>query len=235
MKDPAFDSFLEDIGLSRKAILAVRSSQRTAAQQELCRVCRKAWEDAWPEYVKRNIGKKIFTDTFRDIARWEEEFERTHGGEPGFDRAEWLSHHLSLSLFELDGLQYQMTGSTEGIFTLRLHIPKGSDISAESVDRSFAAARAFFRQERVRIICSSWLLSEELSALLPDSSRIKALASRFTLTEADYSRRQAEERIFGTLKDDPAEYEAETSLALCARQFLMNGGRLPVASGFLTV
>lgn len=249
----SFPSFLDQINLDEKAKGIILSSPLTHdeisrgyeeiindeelpdAERALRVVASAAYEITLPEYRKRGISDDIAIATLSDIARWEEEYERSHEGQPGLSEIRWLKYHLQLQLFALGSLQYQILPEEDGIFTLNLHIPKGSDISLSSVRSSFEKARRFFRKDKMKIKCFSWLLSDELSSLLDDSSRIKAFSSLFTKVSSDYGRRQAEERIFGHLEDNPENYEAETSLAAKAREYLMKGGKLPVTSGFLII
>lgn len=253
MDEVSFPLFLELIHLNKMAKDCILSSP--VPREEIARgyesiisgegiadpkkalaiVAASAYSISLPEYRKRCIGDDVAIATFRDISRWEEEYERTHGGEPGLSETGWLGYHLQLRIFALGSLQYQLRDQTDDIFTLALHIPKGSDISGESVQSSFDEAKRFFAKDRIRIVCSSWLLSDELSGLLDDNSRIKAFSSMFTKTSSDYSRRQAEERIFGIIRDNPAEYEGQTSLASRAREHLLRGGKLPVTSGYVII
>ena len=241
LNEISFASFLDQINLNEKAKGIILSSllshddmsrgyeaiingeDVTDALRALSLVASAAYEITLPEYRKRDISVDIAIATLSDIARWEEEYERTH------------KYHLQLQLFALGSLQYQLLPEEDGIFTLNLHIPKDSDISLPSVLSSFEKTRQFFKKDKIKIKCFSWLLSDELSSLLDDSSRIKAFSSLFTKVSSDYGRRQAEERIFGHLEDNPENYEVETSLAAKAREYLMKGGKLPVTSGFLII
>lgn len=232
----SFESFLDEIGLAADAKAVVLSWPGGAVRgvsplEDMTWCCQHAYQDALPEYVRRGIPMSVAIETFEDIPRWVED-HREKTGELGLVEAKWLEHHIKLELFALDGLQYQPLEPVEGDFTLAVHIPKAADISAAKVDESLSMAMDFFQQNRIRFTCSSWLLSSQLSALLDDTSRIKSFASRFTRLSDDNARRQAEERIFGCLKDDPRDYEAHSSLAKKARAFLMDGGILPVTTGY---
>ena len=180
----SFPSFLDQINLDEKAKGIILSSPHTHdeisrgyeeiindeelpdAERALRVVASAAYEITLPEYRKRGISDDIAIATLSDIARWEEEYERTHEGQPGLSEIRWLKYHLQLQLFALGSLQYQILPEEDGIFTLNLHIPKGSDISLSSVRSSFEKARRFFRKDKMKIKCFSWLLSDELSSLL---------------------------------------------------------------------
>ncbi len=232
----SFETFLDDIGLAADAKAAVLSWQGSAVKgnsplEDMTWCCQHAYQDALPEYHRRGIPKSVAVETFMDIPRWVED-HREKTGQLGLVEAKWLEHHIKLELFALGGLQYQLLEPVDGDFTLAIHIPKAADISPAKVDESLAMAMDFFNHDRIRFTCSSWLLSSQLSALLDDTSRIKVFSSRFTRLSDDMTRRQAEERIFGCLKDDPMEYDVRSSLAKKARAFLMEGGILPVTTGY---
>lgn len=232
----SWEDFLCQIGLSPEARGAVLSWKGEAAFRpdplsSLVFCCRSAYGEALPRYEERGIDLAVFIDTFRDIGRWADDYRLKNGG-VGLGEIRWLGNHLRLELFALGALQYQTTGE-EG--RLNLHIPKGADISPASVDASLREALSFFHADHLTLVCSSWLLSRELSALLDDGSRIKDFAARFTHISDDYGRRQAEERIFGHLEDDPMRYSVTSSLSARARDFLTQGGRLPVTTGSLEV
>lgn len=233
-----FGAFLDEIGLDPLSARAVLSWNEEAEADEclgnLVSICRQAWSRTWRLYEEKGISREVFINTFRDIARWEEDYrERT--GRPGLSNTRWLGNHLSLRLFAVGALQYQIPDEDCKVFTLYLHIPKHADISQPSVDESFSRALAFFKVDEMRLVCSSWLLSDELSSLLPPSSRIRSFSARFTHVADNYERRQAEERIFGALRDNPADYPVTSSLARSARDYLVSGGRLPVTTGYLTL
>ena len=232
----SFETFLDDIGLAADAKAAVLSWQGGAVKgnsplEDMTWCCQHAYQDALPEYHRRGIPKSVAVETFEDIPRWVED-HRDKTGQLGLVETKWLEHHIKLELFDLGGLHYQLLEPVDGDFTLAIHIPKAADISPAKVDESLSMAMDFFQHDRIRFTCSSWLLSSQLSALLDDTSRIKAFASRFTRISDDNTRRQAEERIFGCLNGDPRDYEAHSSLAKKARDFLIGGGVLPVTKGF---
>ena len=214
----SFSSFLDHINLNKKAKGSILSSPLTHdeisrgyeaiindedipdAERALRVVASAAYEITFPEYRKRGISDDIAIATLSDIARWEEEYERTHEGKPGLSEIRWLKYHLQLQLFALGSLQYQLLPEEDGIFTLNLHIPKDSDISLPSVLSSFEKARQFFKKDKMKIKCFSWLLSDELSSLLDDSSRIKAFSSLFTKVSSDYGRREFSDILKTILK-----------------------------------
>lgn len=187
-------------------------------------------------YRARGIPEAVFIDTFRDIARWEREhFART--GEHGLSEQEWLGNHLQLRLFALGELQFEpldspgmaLPAELEGLTTLNVHIPKGANLGERQA--SYDRALPFFGADRAAAVCSSWLLSPVLDELLPPQSRILAFQREFRIIQIDGTSRQAEERIFGRILEDPGLYPEQTSLQRAAKARLLRGGQIPSARG----
>lgn len=196
-----------------------------------------------PAYGCWGIPDDIFRQTFSDIALWERDYTgRT--GVHGLDHLPWLSNHVRMQLFRLGSLQFQTGVSLRedarrasrfqgGELALFVHIPKGTDLSAGAVRDSFCRALDFWGCNEAVLFCDSWLLGPELRNVLKPGSRILSFADEFSMVSADGLCRQAEERIFGVVRENPAEYpQGGSSLCRAARAYLMAGGRLSSAIGW---
>lgn len=199
-------------------------------------------QSLWPVYCQRGISREIYLATFADIVLWEQEYFCATG-EHGLGETEWLSSHLRMGLFQLGSLQFQPVdgsvpkewdgvGISRNELVLNVHIPKGANINSAAVEDSYRRALDFWQVDRAVLLCESWLLEPELSKLLPLDSRIRTFAGGFTLAAVDKTERQAEERIFGRLEEDPSRYPVTSSLSRGARHHLMNGNRLGVGYGW---
>lgn len=189
------------------------------------------------EYQKRGLDNQVFTETMHDIARWEEAYhEKT--GMIGIDEQRWLSRHIRLKLFQLGELQFeplhsvtfQLPEEMRNLMILNVHIPKGAKLD----DRGAAYQKAlnFFGVEKALAVCSSWLLSPWIGEDMGRDSRIAAFQSEFTIAKLLPDSRQAEERLFGPLQEDPALYDAHTRLQVMAKKRLLKGEKLPAACGY---
>ena len=136
----------------------------------------------YENYRNMGIDDKIYYDTMGAMRRRLYE-SYTEEGCWIFDRSSWAIHHISMSLFRIGALEYQLT-SKYGEDVIAVHIPSDADLSNEDLDRSFADARQFFRTYYpwagdLRIVCERWMLSQRLPKILKDGSEILNFQSRF--------------------------------------------------------
>jgi hypothetical protein len=89
----------------------------------------------------------------------------------------WLVQVMRGDVLAFGRLQFERK-TIDG--TRALHIPNGGPLTAEAIDSSLAAGRAFLGDEP--LVCTSWLL-DPLVQTLPEHSNIAAFARRFTVDE----------------------------------------------------
>lgn len=186
------------------------------------------------EYAKRGISKEIFFDTMGAFSRFVRE-RRAGYGDWAFDRWWWTGRQLSLKLFRLGALEYELC--EEGGREVSLHIPSGCDLSEEAVDASLCAAEAFLTAHfpaylGAPFVCTSWLLSPALGPLLPQGSRIAAFRSRFQI-EAVYGDESYKGFLFGNSSLAPEDFPERTSLQRAVKAVVLRGENVGSARGIL--
>lgn len=192
---------------------------------------------AHKRYMEQGISSDIFQATFSDIARWENHYFARHG-QHGIAEKEWLRRHIRLELFALGELQFEpvkafhdpLPAAWAHLPILNVHVPEGADLNQSG--QAYQKALAFFGFKQAVGVCHSWLLSPKIIPWLKPDSRIIHFQSAFTVSSLDLESRQAEERIFGDVLDDPALYAEQTSLQRCAKAALMQGEKIPSAYGY---
>lgn len=199
-------------------------------------------------YAALGLPEQEFWDGARDIAIWAEDYREKHGV-PGFAEWGWVATTLSLKVFRLGRLQFEPSRLEEdlvchgqtypaGTPILHVHIPAGEPLDVGAVREAMEYAPRFFQthfqKTFVLFHCHSWLLSPQLKTLLPEDSRIIQFQNLFRVYGVD-DERQAEERVFGRLEEDPAAYPEETflqrkmkSALLAGRTFGMGCGIRPI-------
>lgn len=186
-------------------------------------------------YRAKGIDDQIFLDTLGCFRRFLVETEiRT--GRVFFDRWWWTFRQLSMRIFRIGQLEFEMMREP---FAIAMHIPSDSKITSENVDASIAAARAFFAKyypeyAQAPFGCESWLLSPTLRGLLGPDSRIGAFSDRFMLIHVDPDPKDVWEWLFRASEDTPVEELPETtSLQKKVKYYLLEGGSIGVARGIL--
>ncbi len=126
----------------------------------------------------------------------------------------------------------------KGDTVLQVHIPSGPNFTPEACAESLREARQFFQrhfpEKSFRAIsCRTWLLDPALRGILPKDSNISQFSRLFRpLVVAGADDAQHIERIFG-LGADWKNLKPHTRLQKAAKDFLMQGGRFHLSSGFL--
>lgn len=185
-------------------------------------------------YRKREIPDAIFLDTMKCFPRFVNEHKASFGAY-GFDRGFWVGRQLSLLLFRIGTLEYELV-DWKGKPAVSVHIPSDADLSAERLDDSVRAAQAFLKQRLpayagAPMICDSWLLSPALQTLLPPSSKILGFQSRFRPISWDERDEGYRLWVFKRADLAPENFPEDTSLQRSIKRHVLNGGTIGVGFG----
>lgn len=201
----------------------------------------------YQQYCDLGIPEAVFWDTFQDFILWSDECMRVTG-KPGLTEWGWNSLLLRMEVFRIGRLEYQprvlahdiTSGNTHlpaGTPVLEVHIPAGTSLVSHELCASFDSAVPFFHQYFQRSFawfhCHSWLLSPALQHLLAPSSGILQFQQFFDVYDEDFSFPQAEQRVFGCILSDPAQYDVHTSLQRALKRYLMCGNRVGMGLGLM--
>ncbi len=189
---------------------------------------------AFEIYQQKGIPEEIYFATMSCYQRFVREC-MIYRGRPMFDRGWWTWRQISLRVFRLGVLEFELR--PEG--NVAMHIPGGTDFAPERVDEALELARAFIarffpRYEAAPFTCHSWLLSPMLTEFLCDGSNIRHFQKRFALQEINPDGQEYISWLFQTLPGTPVEALPEdTQLQRCVKQFVLNGGKIGDAFGVL--
>ena len=199
-------------------------------------------------YDALGIPEAVFWDGMKDLAIWAEDYWQKHGI-PGIAEWGWVLTTLSMKVFRLGRLQFEPTQLEEdlvcgdrtypaGTSVLGVHIPAGEPLDTAAIQEAMDCAPRFFKAHFQRDFalfhCHSWLISPQLKELLPKDSRILQFQNLFEVCYVDRER-QAEERVFGFLADDPAGYPEETSLQKKMKASLLAGKHFGMGCGIRVI
>ena len=190
----------------------------------------------YSEYQHRQIPEEIFFDTMGCFPRFVGEHKESFG-EYGFDRWWWTGRQLSLRLFRIGSLEYELCEEEQGK-VISVHIPSDADLNEGAVDESFKNARAFLNQyfpeyAKAPLFCHSWMLSPALKELLPATSRLNRFRERFTLQGADENADDYKLWVFKNKELQIEEFPENTTLQKNMKAYLLRGGKVGCAWGIV--
>jgi hypothetical protein len=183
-------------------------------------------------HAQRGIPAEVSWATLQDVARGVAIHRATYGV-GGLDKAGWLTHHFHGELYELGRLQFELQPAALG-----LHIPATGPLTSQACDASLAAATAFVARyfpdpSRRRVVCTSWLLDDQLADYLPADSNIIRFQHRFTLgrdvVEDDHEPLRF---VFRRIPADLAELPRDTTLQRALVDHLERGGHWRIRTGW---
>lgn len=196
--------------------------------------------EVYEEYKKKGIEDQIFNDTFFDITIWTEECYRKYHCW-GLEEAGWIAFSVKMKLFRLGRLQFELLtldkdieGSPlkAGMKLLNVHIPAGEKLNPDACMESFKKAEEFYGDSYEAYICDSWLLSPKLKDFLPKESNIIRFQNMFEIAKVHYAFPQAEQRIFGGVREDKENYPEDTLLQKKAKEYICSENDIGIGIGF---
>lgn len=154
----------------------------------------------------------------------------------GFDRGFWTVRQVSGKLFRIGQLEYELL-TEKGRKLISIHIPSDAKLETALLRTSYEDAktligRCFPEFKDAPFVCESWLLSPDLTQLLPETSRILAFQRSFTLvgTRPDDS---YAEWVYKRTDIPTMKLPESTHLQRSLKAFLLSGGVFRNGEGIL--
>ena len=188
-------------------------------------------------YRACGIPEPVFVDTMKCFQRFLHECEK-RTGEMYFDRGWWTYRQISMRLFRVGQLEYELC-SAGAEKTVSVHIPSDAVFTPANVDESLEQAKHFIERyfpdyRDAKRVCSSWLLSPQLGELLPEQSNIRGFQRRFQILEEYPDDRDFLEWLFQASKDaEVSDLPEATRLQRAAKKLLLSGKTIGAAYGIM--
>lgn len=208
--------------------------------------------DSRATYEHEGISEEIFRETMDCFPRFLAEDLEQHG-HTCFTRAFWAWRQLSLRLFRIGLLEFEYVRPNKtdsrlvelsgGRMILSVHIPSDVIMTKDSLHASYQHGYDFFCKHEARLcpeglpvlfFCSTWLLSPELNALLPEGSRIKQFYSDYEIYEVDLEDKGFYYWLFAE-DENPDTRPKRSSLQRTVHRHLLAGGKIGSAAGVIPV
>ena len=203
--------------------------------------------ECYEKYIEKNIDEKIYIDTMKCFSRFVlENYKWT--GKWSFDRGFWVWRQLSLSLFRIGELEFEICyidddtakklNGYKNEKVIYVHIPSDANCKIDNLHLSYEQAKQFFKTHfnaEYKILCSSWLLGKELEDLLCENSGIKNFRKDYNIFESYLESDDYLQWVFNKFDGNIQDFIPKTSLQKAIRQHLINGGKMTIGFGILKI
>lgn len=197
------------------------------------------------KYAEKGISDEIYYDTMSDIKIWAEK-----KGDRGLENYAWLKNHISLELFRLGRLQFQLYECKNktlnykklpfkyGENLIYVHIPEGEKLNYDKCKEAFAKAEQFFATYYTDFLykyyfCESWLLFEGNRDFMNEKSNIVKFMSLFEIRYSVKIDAQTIERVFGRRYILKRNYPEKTDLQRRTKAYILSGHRPGIGVGII--
>lgn len=192
----------------------------------------------YDRYKELGISDEIYFDTMRCFARFLGEC-KMRTGEILFDRGWWTYRQVSMVLFRIGELEYELT-NFEGKDAISIHIPSDAAFVPENVEVSLRLAADFIQRvypeyAQAEYFCESWLLSPRLAELVKETSNIRKFQKLFIIKKDIPEDTEYMEWMFGKeLGTSLEELPENTSLQIKTKELMKKGRNIGAGVGILT-
>ena len=198
-------------------------------------------------YAQLGIDDTIYINSLKAFSRFVREHKVTFG-RYGFNRPYRIFRYLSVRIFRLRSLEFEMRHIPSdvqliddvlpGSPVLIVHIPSDAIITRDALDASYSMARSFFAKHfpdyRYQCVYTiSWMLSPLLKDVLDPDSRILDFQTDFEITHVDLESNSGMIWIFKRNYEDYSKLQEDTSLMRKMKQILLEGGKIGHATGYI--
>lgn len=186
----------------------------------------------YQRYQAKHIPFSIFIDTMKCFPRFIKEHKISFG-EYGFDRDFWVGRQLSMQLFRIGTLEYEIDHDAHCI---SIHIPSDAILSKQACLSSISLAKQFFHTyepifDAYPYRCCSWLLSPALKELLPNNSSILQFQQMFSIIDWNQENEEFMMWVYHTFDQSYDRLPQQTTLQVNMKQYLQKGGKIGEATG----
>jgi len=202
-------------------------------------------------YKEKCISDVIFVDSLKCLTRFIGEYRVIHDCF-GFDRSWWAYRQLSLNLFRLGTLEFEMRTYSENSLPngqpsiqprhiLSVHIPSDAELTREALDASYESAKRFFAEffsefRYEGIYCDTWLLAPVLREMLNPTSKILNFQDDYEILSTNPNDMEFIYWIFKKDGNNPDNLGIEalpetTTLMRAVKNHLRKGGKVGSALG----
>lgn len=196
-------------------------------------------------YLEMGISEEIYIDTMKSFSRFVLECYKWNGFWC-FDRGFWIWRHISLVLFRIEELEFEICICDESLSKILnisvneeivfVHIPNDAICTVDNLHLSYDKAKIFFKKyfkKDFKIFCSSWLLGKELDILLSKNSRILNFRKDYDIIDNYVESEDYLQWVFDRFDGNIKDFVPKTYLQEKIKSYVLEGGKMTVGFGIL--
>lgn len=150
----------------------------------------------------------------------------------------WAVYFIRVRILEVGRLQYEYDGIEKNIAVIKIHIPKGKKLDLievkDSIKHSKKELQQVFKLDKIKYICNSWLLSNQIYNILDKNSNISLFHNLFFVEDGNNCMDDIMNFVYGINKcDEYKELSEETNLQRKIKKQLLDGKKFYLGLGIL--
>lgn len=99
----------------------------------------------------------------------------------------WAVYFIRVRIIEIGRLQYEYEDTENDISIIKIHIPKGKKLDQKDVKNSIKKSKnqlkQVFKLDKIKYICNSWLLSNQIYNIVDKNSNISLFHNLFVVKD----------------------------------------------------
>lgn len=150
----------------------------------------------------------------------------------------WAVYFIRVRIIEVGRLQYEYEDTEKNISIIKIHIPKGKKLDLtevkDSIKESKNKLKQVFKLDKIKYICNSWLLSNQIYNIIDRNSNISLFHNLFVVEDGKNCIDDIMNFVYSINKcNDYKELSEKTSLQRKIKEQLLDGEKFYLGLGVL--
>lgn len=150
----------------------------------------------------------------------------------------WAVYFIRVRIIEIGRLQYEYESAEKNISIIKIHIPKGKKLDLievkDSIKESQNKLKQIYDLDKIKYICNSWLLSNQIYNILEKNSNIFLFHNLFDIKVGDDCINDIMNFVYGVNQcSDYKELSENTTLQKKIKESLINNQKFYLGLGVL--
>ena len=150
----------------------------------------------------------------------------------------WAVYFIRVRIIEIGRLQYEYESIEKNISIIKIHIPKGKKLDLievkDSIKESQNKIKQIYGLDKIKYICNSWLLSNQIYNILEKNSNIFLFHNLFDIRDGEDCSNDIMNFVYGVNQcSDYKKLSENTTLQKKIKESLINNQKFYLGLGVL--